>query len=197
MTRDPKWWCPNEYYRYAWDEGLRSVLVASKIRPEGLFTPRESTSPQGTGRHTPPPRHPPYTHCFPRGIRIFLSLLSATGQTSQPFFNPELGEASPATSVTSERALLPSAWNPPTLRSGGWAARQGGRKSEGCSQSGLMLQQLKWPFSLGLGFHLHRAPEKRCAFGRIRADNSVHSENKIKPERNWETWSIGRLCKQA
>lgn len=65
------------------------------------------------------------------------------------------------------------------------------------SESRLMLRQLKWPFSLGLGFHLHRAPEKRCAFGRIRADNSVLSENKIKPERNWETWSIGRLCKQA
>lgn len=60
-----------------------------------------------------------------------------------------------------------------------------------------MLRQLKCPFSLGLEFHLHRAPEKRCAFRRIRVDNSALSENKIKPERNWETWGIRRLCKQA
>lgn len=114
---------------------------------------------------------------------------------SQHFFNPELLDASPTTIVTSERALhafsLES--SPLLLRAG----RQGERVSAAGSESSLMLQQLKWPFSLGLGFHLHTAPEKHCAFGRIRADNSVLSENKIKPERNWETRSIVRLCKQA
>jgi hypothetical protein len=100
-----------------------------------------------------------------------------------------------ATNVTSERALPAFSLESSPLLSC-VADKEGGNPAAG-SRSSLMLQQLMWPFSLGLGFHLHRAPEKHCAFRRIRVDNSVLSENKTKPERNWETWSIRRLCKQA
>lgn len=127
-------------------------------------------------------------YSLPRMIRILpsLPLAVASGQTCQHFFSPELWKASPATIVTSKKALSAfSLESPPLLSGGGGAGRQGGRRSWAGSESSLKLQQLKWPFSLGLGFHLHRAPEKRCAFRRIRADNSVLSENKIKPERNW------------
>lgn len=176
MARNPKSWCPNAC-------GLGSkVSWWSQSHLDEQHHPTPPLPQSVTGRQAGKPQS------LAGGSESLLPPLIAvaSGQRSHRLCSPSFGgEPCHYCSLAEGFACLQPGILPLLPR---WRAGLAGGRRKSCRRRArsLMPQQLKWPFSLGLGFHLHRAPEKRCAFGRIRADNSVLSEKEIKPERNWE-----------